>query len=65
MILHEWKGHRIKVIYNDDGRPTPKHGVLVDADEQFVSLETDRGLEAFRVENIIRLERSEDNDKKD
>lgn len=59
MFLEEWKGHRVKVIYNDNGRATPKEGEMVDVDEHFVSLETDRGLEAFKMCDIIRMERSE------
>ena len=58
MILDKWKGKRVKLIYSDNGQATPKEGRLMNADNLFFILETERGSEAFRTDSIIRVERS-------
>jgi hypothetical protein len=48
--------YRVKVIFDDLGRATPKEGIYIGEDEHFFFIESDKGKEGVPFSRIIRVE---------
>ena len=49
-------GYRIKLIFDDLGRATPKEGIYIGEDNHFLFMESDKGKEGIPFSRIIRVE---------
>jgi hypothetical protein len=47
---------RIKLIFDDLGRATPKEGTYIGKDDHFLFIESDKGKEGVPFSRIIRVE---------
>jgi hypothetical protein len=47
---------RVKLIFDDLGRATPKEGTYIGEDDHFFFMESDKGTEGIPFNRIIRVE---------
>jgi len=50
------RGDKIKIIFDDLGRATPKEGFYISGDNHFILIGIDKNIEAIPFNRIIRVE---------
>lgn len=52
----DWKNKKVRVLFQDIDKVLSKTGEVVDIDENFLSIETDRCLEIIPMSRVVRME---------